>query len=242
MIRRVDGLELKPSTRVGRTRAAREREEIKKAILAGADSLFAQLKYVDMYTSKRGSNITEANIVIHVAHSFLKEPGHSVWAQSPFGRESPSKSNWLDLVIDLNTAVSGERTVVLLEAKRIVPGERAAKIREISQDWRRIQAWPNLAPASVPIGVSLDPVRKAYGAIVVIVSAGPNSGHSRGKAVSPTFCEWWKDLGEPPRNQSRRRFERLASKLKNALRGSKPCPHSDGGRKIAVLYAVFDTK
>ncbi|MGO8789467.1 MAG: hypothetical protein ACLQVL_19055 [Terriglobia bacterium] len=236
-------MESRPSTCRGRARAAQEREEIAKVIRAGADSLFAQMNYVDMYTSKNESGVAEANIVINIAHAFLKEKsGHCVWAQSPFRSGSPRTSKWLDLVIDLNPAGSEGRTVVLLEAKRVLPSERAAKISEILRDWRRIQAWPTLPPRSVPIGVSLDPPRKVYGAIVVVVSAEPNSVHSRGKTVSPTFYEWWENLGRPPRNRTGRLFEDLESKLRDALKGCIRSTYSDGGRKIIVLYAVFEAK
>ena len=82
MIRRVDRLESRPSTCRGRARAAQEREEIAKVIRAGADSLFAQMNYVDMYTSKNESGVAEANIVINIAHAFLKRSPATVFGRS----------------------------------------------------------------------------------------------------------------------------------------------------------------
>jgi hypothetical protein len=249
-IRRADQSMNKSSQGARRTKALRDRDEIEEVIRTGANSLFKQQRHVDnigMFTG--GSTVAEANIVIHIAHSFLKNARHSVWSQSFFRDRSHSKrgarrsrSNWLDLVINLNTGISAERTVVLIEAKRIAPGERATKIREVIQDWKRIRSWVNLPPASVQIGYSLDPIKRAYGAIVVLIPEEPSSIRKNSNTAFPTLEEWWKNLQKPPRNRSGRLFRELASMLKNATKGSIRSAYVDGGKRTIILYAIFGAR
>jgi hypothetical protein len=207
-------------------------------ISQAADGLLQQHKYSNGYLSVGDSEIAEANIVIHVASSFILAGSH-VWAESPFKTHESNQCKHLDLLVDLAPKDPETATLLTIEAKRIGFGENDKKVEEILKDYERVRSWRSLAPEQIPLfyGV-VHPVEWFYGGLLVVF---PEQCDRYGNAVTDPFSSWWKD------RMTRRAgiLESGISQLEDILNGSvlcdsRPAETWDGGRRMAVAYALFD--
>ena len=92
-----------------------------------AQRLLKQHKYSNGYLSVGDSDITEANIVIQVAASFIGSQCH-VWAESPFKEHEGDQCKHLDLLVDVASGDPEYSRLLTIEAKRITAGENDKKI------------------------------------------------------------------------------------------------------------------
>jgi len=119
-----------------------------------AQRLLKQHKYSNGYLSVGDSDITEANIVIQVAASFIGSQYH-VWAESPFKQHEGNQCKRLDLLVDVASGDPEYSRLLTIEAKRITAGENDNKIDEILRDYERIQSWRTLDENQFPLFYSV---------------------------------------------------------------------------------------
>lgn len=218
-------------------------------IQAAARRFLKQHKYSNGYLSVGDSKITEANIVIQVAASFIDSRYH-VWAESPFKGFDSDQSNYpshLDLLVDVASDDPDYSRLLTIEAKRITTGENDQKIEEILRDHRRIQSWRTLDETQQPLFFSLfQPVEWYYGALVVIV---PEPCDIQGRVAVSSLSAWWRNLGNRPSGFSDAGIACLEEVLKTSAVHDfiQAEDYWDGfdeeepnGTRLAILYALFD--
>jgi hypothetical protein len=207
-------------------------------ISQAADGLLQQHKYSNGYLSLGDSEIAEANLVIHVASSFICAGSH-VWAESPFKTHEGNQCKHLDLLVDLAPEDPETATLLTIEAKRIGLGEGDKKVEEILKDYERIRSWRSLAPEQIPLFYGLaHPVEWFYGCLLVVFS---EQCDKFGNAVRDLFSSWWRDRTTRPSGFSESGIFRLEDVLNaSVLCDSRLAKTWDGGRRMAVAYALFD--
>ncbi len=221
-------------------------ENAASVIQDAAQRLLKQHKYSNGYLSVGDSNITEANIVIQVAASFIGSKYH-VWAESPFKEHEGDQCKHLDLLVDVASGDPEYSRLLTIEAKRIAAGENDNKIEEILRDYERIRSWRTLDENQLPLFYSVfQPVEWFYGALVVIV---PEPCDIHGRVAAPSLSAWWRKLGNRPYGFSDAGIARLEEVLKTcAIHDFEQAEDSwDGfdqedpsGTRLAILYALFD--
>jgi hypothetical protein len=122
--------------------------EIAALLSEGATVLFQQQNYSNGYTIVCDSEIAEANIVVHVSSAFIKQE-HAVWAESPFKIDLAERTKHLDLYIDLEPGNSEFPNILLVEAKRVAPGEENDRLTKILCDYDRLRHWPSEVSSSI---------------------------------------------------------------------------------------------
>ena len=177
--------------------------------------------------------------MVHVASAFIVA-NHAVWAQSAFELPSAKGCLHLDLLVDLDAEGSEYSDVVLLEAKRIEPGKVKEKAQQIIGDYNRIRSWgQSIVGGDTPLFFELPrQLRRRYGGLVVVLRECCDRG---GVISEPNFSTWWKELTSIPAVYPSDLAATLAKSLRSAIeRGVEYGPYWDGGRRLVVLYAVFD--
>lgn len=207
-------------------------------IEAGKRTLFAQLEKSNAFTSWGRSQIAEAAIAVHIASAFIQKK-HAVWPESPFRKSKRSRTNHLDLLIDLEPGRHVNPRIVTLEAKAVSPGRVADKVKEIVEDQSRICDWASLWPKGKPIFFSLSRPKIVKG-ILLVLTTEPLAA---GKASAPdSLSEWWKKPAGSLAGVSKRRTEKLRLALSTAARsGVFRCRLKDA-QQISLAYAIFRCK
>jgi hypothetical protein len=119
-------------------------KEIAALIRKGAERLLKQTNYSADYLLDEGSEIAEANVVVHLASEFIAD-GHAVWAEAPLKRRVGKRGRF-DLSIDLDYEHSLRIKSLKIEAKRIAEFEESGKVREIINDFGRMKSWRGHPP------------------------------------------------------------------------------------------------
>jgi hypothetical protein len=212
--------------------------EIAALLGEGATVLFQQQNYSNAYTIIGDSEIAEANIVVHISSAFIKQ-GHAVWAESPFKVDLAERTKHVDLYVDLEPGTGESPDILLVEAKRIAPGEENDRIASVIRDYGRLRNWPSDISSSLfsRPGIEIERVR---GALVVLLA---NEEVDRaGAPLSPRFSEWWKNSTAAPPSYSADLLRQMRAILQ---KGAIPPDVAysrffDGGIRLAVAYAIFD--
>ena len=237
-------------------------KEIAALTHIGAKRLLKQTQYSAEYLLDEGSEIAEANLVVHLASAFI-EDGHAVWAEVPLVRDVPKTTNShtpiqevatqpetkeetgeqrgrFDLSVDLDYQVSASTKSLKIEAKRIGESEQNEKVEEIVRDFRRMESWQGVSPKNsvFPFNV-LQEFERFYGAIAVVL---PQDCGRKGRRIrGPSLSYWWKHLKNAPTPPGPERLKELGEILANATkRGIVRGRYFENGRRLFVLYAVFD--
>jgi hypothetical protein len=143
------------------------------------------------------------------------------------------------LLVDLSPTDPDYSTLLIIEAKRIAPGENDGKIEEIIGDYRRIRLLPELDASQMPLFFGIaHPVEWFYGGLLVVL---PESCDKYGDSAVPLFSTWWEDLANRPHGFCDEAIARLEHILRTAqVRRAVRVSPWDGLRRMAVTYALFD--
>lgn len=233
-------------------------KEIVALIHAGAERLLQQAQYSAEYLLDEGSEIAEANLVVHLASTFIND-GHAVWAEVPLVTDVPKTTDSrsrvqevanesetkeeaeqrgrFDLSIDLDYESSASTKSLKIEAKRIAQSEESEKIAEIVADFRRMESWRGAPPreSKFPFNV-LREYERYYGALAVVLQQACRKDR---KIRTPSLFHQWMNLKDAPTPPGPECLAELRKILANGKRGFVPCDYFDGRRRLVALYAVF---
>ncbi|HXX99921.1 MAG TPA: hypothetical protein VEI54_03305 [Candidatus Limnocylindrales bacterium] len=212
---------------------AKDLSVITRLIRESAHKLFKQSKYSASDLFSRRSEIAKANLVIHLASSFIANR-YLVWAEVPFKNRHSKRSNRFDLSIEFGYDNAENSMCLKIEAKRIAQGEEDRKIQEVIDDFERIKSWRD------PLYL-FRKIERLYGAIVIIF---PEKCGKDGSISSPSLSEWWSTpQSAAPLPYSKEALSRLRAILEGGAKAKGVVlagPPWNGGSRLAVSYAVFD--